>query len=262
MRKKVLFVLAFFLPCILVFLNPVNLDRAFGQASNPQGSVQTEVQAQVGDFFLNLSGIASPFASIVVTSDNTFLKSGVADLNGNFDISSVLIKKGFSNFCIEVIDFKRIGSSITCFSIPPATQSITMRDLFLPPTLGLFRAQIEEGFQAIIFGYTIPKAIVSLYFDNGKKFTTLADATGYYKFEISGLKAGTYKLYSKGDYKDKESLTPTKKAELRSVSKKKVSIGPLLIAIPIIILIIILIVLVWRLLKRRKKLHHWWFVGY
>lgn len=280
MTGKFLLLLVFFLVSFFPFwaAGPI-----FAQAQNPQGKSQTTVEAAVGDFFLNLSGIASPFASIVVTSDNLVLKSTVADANGRFSFPQILIRAGFSRFCLETIDFKRIGTSLGCVSIPPATKSVTIKDLYLPPTLGLFRTQIQEGKSAIAFGYTVPGGKVKLCLENkkadnssssdcqsGKAIETVANASGFYQFEIGGVKAGNYQLSSKGRYEEKDSLDPAKKVDLKAVPKKvglwtfftSWSLGPLWIAIPVIILIIILIILIWRLLKNRKKLHHWWFVGF
>src|ERR1035437_3160478 len=107
--------------------------------SIPSGSLGTTVQASVGEFYLNLSGFVSPFASIVLSSDGVLMRTTIADEKGNFSIPQVLIKMGFSHFCLDAIDFKRIGESYTCFTIPPATDSVTMNNIFLPPTLGLSR---------------------------------------------------------------------------------------------------------------------------
>jgi hypothetical protein len=210
----------------------------------------------------------------------------VADEKGNFIISQVLIKAGFKSFCLDAIDFKRIGESYTCFSIPPATASITMKDIFLPPTLGLSRTTVNEGGSATAFGYTMPKAKVTLHI-NGELLTTYADSTGYYEFVLKNLKAGNYSLYSTAEYKQKNSLDPTKKLQLESLSKPKQAANlvgnwwdqllrflknwlwnPLWLIIPILILIIILIRKLWgkqfpNPFKRKNRLlHHYWWMGY
>lgn len=257
------------------------------------------VQAQVGKFYLNLSGYISPYASVVLTIDGLFVRATVADAGGNFSISGVLIKEGFSNFCLEAVDFKRLGDSFTCFNIPPAKGEVTMKEIFLPPTLGLSKNVIAEGGETLAYGYTMPGAEVTLYLSNGQKLTVFADSTGYYIFTIKNLKAGKYNLYARAFYNQKESLAPTKTLELRALSwweqiiafiqsiLKNIqkffsswALGPLWLGLPIIILIIILILKLWpekftsfyqsRLIifftrafrKPRKPLHHSWWLGY
>ncbi|MCL4354854.1 carboxypeptidase-like regulatory domain-containing protein [Patescibacteria group bacterium] len=247
--------------------------------------------------YLNLSGYIAPFASIVLTSsDGIFLRSTVADKYGYFYITDVPIKRGFSGFCLDAIDFKRIGESFTCFNIPPAQASVTMKDIFLPPTLGLSRTEIGAGGSVTVFGYSMPGALVKLNF-NGKTLTTYADSTGYYEFKLTNVPAGKYDLYATAELDGKQSLDPTRKTQLRALSWweqiiaflksiydkvykffSSLKLGPLWLGIPIIISIIILILRIWpekftfiydsKLLffipgrKKKKKLHHSWFIGY
>ena len=257
------------------------------------------VEAQVGKYYLNLSGYISPYASVVLTIDGVFVRATVADANGNFYISQVLIKDGFSSFCLEAIDFKRLGESFTCFNDPPAHGNVTKTNIFLPPTLGLSKTVIAEGGETLAFGYTMPGAEVTLYLSNGQKLTTKADSTGYYVFHIKNLKAGNYNLYARAVYNNKESLAPTKTIKLKALSLweqiiafiqsiinriikffSSFALGPLWLGLPILILIIILILKIWpekftfiyqsRLLiflargfgKPKKPLHHSWWLGY
>ncbi len=285
-----------FLPTLFLIAIFLSL---FGGSVLAQAPIKsgTEVEAKIGEFYLDISGFASPNASIVMNlQDGTFLRSAVADQNGNFYISQVLISRGFSGFCLTTIDFKRIGESTACFSFSPATGNITMYNIFLPPTLGLARKEVKEGETAIAFGYTMPGATVTLYLNNGKKVTVIADDKGYFEIQLKDLKAGTYQLYAIGNYQNKESEKPVKTVELKMVSSieevsivslsflKKlwdlltsIGLGPLWLAIPILILIIILLrklypdlftsiknklfMIIPKFLKR-KKLHHSWFLGY
>jgi hypothetical protein len=265
--------------------------RALAQLSQlHSGSLGTTVEASVGEYYLSLFGYVSPFASIALTFDGVFVRATVADQNGDFILSQVLIKAGFTNFCLDAIDFKRIGESYTCFTIPPATDSVTMKDIFLPPTLGLSRTTVNAGGSATAFGYTMPGARVTLHL-NGQSLLTYADNTGYYQFELSNLAAGNYTLYATANYQQKDSLNPTKKLQLEALSTQKQisqqiskTVGnwwdqlllflknlfsnPLWLIIPILILIIILIRKLWgrQLLNPFKHknhlLHHSWWMGY
>jgi hypothetical protein len=272
---------------IFIFLT---VPRVLAQMPGPTGALQTQVQASVGQFYLNLSGFISPFASVVLTSNGVFIIGTTADAQGNFTISQILINKGFSQFCLDAIDFKRIGESYTCFSIPPATASVSMKDIFLPPTLGLSRTTVIEGGSATAFGYTMPGARVTLHV-NGELLTTYADATGYYEFILKNLKVGNYSLYATANYQQKDSLSPTKKLLLEAISEQKQTSqqiaktvanwwdqllrflrnwlwNPLWLIIPILILIIILIRKLWgrqfpNPFKRKNHLlHHSWWMGY
>jgi hypothetical protein len=254
--------------------------------SIPPGSLGTTVQASVGEFYLNLSGFVSPFASIVLSSDGVLMRTTIADEKGNFSIPQVLIKEGFSHFCLDAVDFKRIGESYTCFNIPPATASVTMVDIFLPPTLGLSRTTINAGGSATAFGYTMPKAKVTLHINN-KLITVYADANGYYQVSLDNLAAGNYSLYATAEYNQKQSLEPTKKLQLESLSKSQQLThlaqswwdqllkflrdwlwNPLWLVIPILILIIILIRKLWGrkfanpFRRKTHYLHHFWWMGY
>ncbi len=250
----------------------------FSQYRPPQGSLRSTVSGVLGDFYLNVTGYIAPFASIVLYDSNkNYLRATTADQTGHFTIPEVLIKKGFTSFCFDAYDFRRLGESYSCTSIPPATASVTVNDIFLPPTLGLSRSTISEGGSTTAFGYSMPGAQVTLNF-SGKNLTTTADKTGYYQFVLSNIKAGIYELYANAKLKDKNSLPPEKKVVLKSLSKGDQLVNWLddllkklwellttywfiWIVIPTIILIIILL---WRISKLHKhhNLHHEYFVGY
>ena len=290
-------ILPIFLIGISVVLGLLYTKNVLAQYKLPKGSHSVTVSARLGDFYLNLSGYIAPFASIVLYSDGIYLRATTADQFGYFTISEVLIKQGFSRFCFDAVDFKRLGESYSCMKIPPAKASVTIKDIFLPPTLGLSRTTIAAGSSAVAFGYSMPNALVTLHFGD-KTYTTYADSTGYYQFVIKDVKAGVYKLYSTATLNEKPSLDPEKKLTLKSLSgweqilewlknllnkiwqfMTSLSFGPLWLAIPIIILIIILILKLWperftflyrnrliifftKALKRKHPLHHRYFVGY
>ena len=290
-----------FLSILLVFIIFLEFNlSAFSQIKPPfGGGLGSKVSATVGEYYLNLSGYISPFAQVILTVDGIFIRATTADQNGNFNISQVLIKKGFSHFCLEAIDAKNLGKSYTCFSIPPAEGSVTMKDIFLPPTLALVKNSIPERQSTKAYGYTMPGAKVTLYLSNNTTLTAIADENGYYEFILKNLKAGKYTIYARANYKGIESLAPSRKLDLTVLSKTgqlivtsqslwdkflrfltSLSLGPLWLVIPIIILIIILIFKLWPgkftsvfkprkfplfipLFKRNKHvLHHNWWVGY
>ena len=253
---------------ILIILSSLFLVLLSTRAS---ASLETEVQADVGEFYLNVSGYISPFASIVLNSNGIFMRTTVADKGGNFSISQVRIARGFSSFCLDAVDYKRLGESTTCIKFPPATGNVDKRELFLPPTIGLSRTVIAEGQDARVFGYSMPGAKVAVHINN-EVLSTFADAAGYYEIKLSNVKAGTYLLYSTAIYKEKPSLAPSKKIELKALNWweriiqwilefiqkiirwfSSIGLGILWLTIPILILILILIYKIWGGKRRKKK---------
>lgn len=274
-----------------------DLNLVYSQYKSPQGSLSSTVSGSVGDFYLNLSGYIAPFASIVLTTNNAYLRATTSNQTGYFTISEVLVKKGNSKYCFDALDFKRLGESYSCLTLQIIEGPYEKKDIFLPPTLGLSRSRIAAGSSTTAYGYSMPGALVTLHF-GGKNITTYADSTGYYQFVLKDVKAGIYQLYPTARLNSKQSLEPSKKVTLESLSWweqflewlrnlwknfwlffTSTSFGLLWLAIPILILIIILIVRLWpdkftfiyqsrlmvffaKAFKRKKHLHHAWFMGY
>ena len=264
---------------------------AHAQYQLPLGKLDVEINATVGDFYLSVSGYISPYASVVLYGENdTILRSGVADAGGNFFISQVLIRRGFSGFCLLAVDFRQLGQSKTCIAIPPATGNVTMTDIFLPPTVGISRAQIGIGDSAQVFGYTMPGATVIIHVSNGVILTTTADSAGYYELLVPSLPTGTFDIYATATYQGIDSLSPSSRVQVlvlsltgqglswlaklwKQIMQLLTSIGWLWLLLLLIALIIYLIYKLWpekfafltKYLHKRKpeaRLHDWWWVGY
>lgn len=257
----------------------------------------TNVSAKVGQYYLNLSGFIAPYASVVLVNNGNILRSVVADQRGYFYFTGVLIDKGFSNFCLDAVDVKRLGESYTCLTVNPATSSITQNSIFLPPTFGVERDQINVGSNVIVWGYSMPLAQVKVYLSDGRFVNVTADSTGFYQTKFKIDKTGSYEFFADAFYKNQKSLTPSRKSSFLALSSiqqlqnKTASwfnklinfilqnpFGVVLVILPILILIIILLKKLrpawfrWfdeseqRLFAlipfRKRKLHHAWFIGY
>ena len=257
----------------------------------------TNVSAKVGQYYLNLSGFIAPYASVVLISNGNILRSVVADQTGYFYFTGVLIDKGFSNFCLDAVDVKRLGESYTCLTVNPATSSITQNNIFLPPTFGVERNQINVGSSAIVWGYSMPNAQVKVYLSDGRTVMVTADSTGFYQTTFKIDKTGSYEFFADAFYKNQKSLSPSRKASFLALSstqqlQKGIANwfsslinfilqnpwGVVLVILPILILIVILLKklrpswFTWfdqgeqRLFAlvpfRKRKLHHAWFIGY
>lgn len=288
--KFKILLLAIFVPLLLCLF--VSATHAATQRSAKTAPIK--VYGTVGDFFLNLCGWMSPYANIILTSKGEYMAATTADKGGNWIFKDILIRRGFSDFCLTAIDFHRLGESETCFKIPPAQEAITMCEIFLPPTLGLSRNEVPAGGKVQAFGYTMPGAKVYLHLSDGRVLETYADGTGYYVFELDNIPAGKYQLYATANYHAKDSLKPSKTIELIALGWldqflawlkwlwsvlvglfTSLGLGPLWIGLPLLLLIVLLILKLWpekftfiyenKLLafipKPEKKLHHFWMDG-
>jgi hypothetical protein len=274
--------------CITLFLLATN--RLYAVTSFPAFSKSGDsvVTATVGSFHLSVTGYQSPYASIILKTQNgTFLASTTADSKGYFSISNTLINTSVLTYCFQAVDFKRIGESEACITLDgPITQDVTYNNIFLPPTIALSKKQINAGQDAIIFGYSMPGATVDLTIE-GKVITVTADATGYYTYTYSKVPEGVFRISATAQLSGEKSLKPTNEVVLESLSipqqitnngnkvveevKKKVPFNFLpflLIALAFLIAIGILLyklrlrlwVIFIDFLRRRKKMHHDWFL--
>jgi hypothetical protein len=261
--------------CMLLF---IFTQAAYAQTPTKLIKNNVNVSAKIGEFYLNISGIIAPYASLSLLSDGNVYRATTADGQGRFSFSQILIQRGFSNFCIDAVDVKRLGESYTCFFVTPATADITINDSFLPPTLGLNHKEVVEGSDVIISGYSMPGAQVKVAISDGKYVLIKADNTGYYSYTIKNVAKGSYQLLAGATYEGRESLLPSRKIVLKAVEwaeywsniwqqivKWVMNLGPLLLLLLLICLVIFRVwsepILVFLHLKS-KKLHHAWFIGY
>ena len=252
--------------CLLL---ATGLVLAQAPTSVPLSSSQT-VKASVGKYYFSVYGFASSFASIVMRTNSYFLGSTVADPYGNFAIRDVLVNEGFSQFCFETIDVKRIGDSYTCLKIEPLKANGETRGIFLPPTLGLSGKSIRIGSSVFASGYSMPEAEIRINLGKGLFIDSKTDEKGLYKTEIKDLAVGKYQLFAGAYYQKKNSEAALKGKELNSLSIPEVIIQNLpkiIIFVLIVLLIIILLIILIRFYKKRAKkkashLHHEWFIGF
>lgn len=262
----------------------------FVYSANTPISKENVVNATVEGFYLSISGYQSPYASLVITTQNgQFIASTTADSKGYFTISKVLVNDTISGFCLQAVDFKRLGESYSCINISSeVTKDLVYNDIFLPPTIGLSKKQINAGQNAVIFGYTMPNGTVYLTIED-KIITLTADATGYYQYTYENVKAGVYRLSAAGELNGLKSLTPLKGATLEALSlpaqitttaaditqavKKKFPLDLALLFLIGLIFLTAIGILLYKLrfrlwvifidfLKRRKKMHHDWFLDF
>lgn len=213
----------------------------------------TEIKASVGKYYFSASGFVSPFASVVMTTEDTFMDSTVADENGNFSMQKILVNEGFSQFCLEAVDIKKNGNSYTCFKVPPATKDFEKNDIFLPPTVGLSGRKITPGSSIVASGYTMRRARAIINTQDGVLLEVLADQDGYYKTEIKDLAAGTYSLFATATYQSKNSEKPSRTFQIESLSWIAALIDLIKRYLLLILAIILIIILLIILLSKRGR---------
>lgn len=239
---------------VIVSLLIFNISEANSQSS-------TKVTASVGKYYFSVSGYVSPFASIVMSSNSIFMASTVADPKGNFSIQRVLVNEGFTDFCLEAVDVKRIGNSFTCFKISPVKGDLEKRDIFLPPTIGLSGKKIMPDSSVFASGYSMPNAKVLINISKDIILETKTDSGGFYKVEIKNLAAGKYSLFASARYENRDSEKPDRKLGLESLSLTQLIQQNLLIILFVLLLVLIIIILLIILLSRklRKRIREWLF---
>jgi len=211
------------------------------------------LKASVGRYYFSASGYVSPYASIVMTSQNIFLASTVADSNGRFFLPRSLVNDGFNEFCLEATDIRRIGDSYTCFKTDAPTSDFSKNDIFLSPTVGLSGRKITPNSSITASGYTMPESSVSMNLGNNFWIQTEANSNGYYKTIIQKIPKGDYELFASASYKNKSSIKPTRTYKIESVGLLSILPSWVFLAVLFLalILIIILLIILWK--KRHKK---------
>lgn len=281
-RIQIIAICLLFALVLSVRLQAVTLYPKFSKSGD------SVVNATVGQFHISVSGYQSPYASIILKTQNgTFLASTTADSKGYFSISNILINSSTLQYCFQAVDFKRIGESDSCITVSGTIdKDLSYSDIFLPPTIGLSKKQINAGQDGVIFGYSMPGATVSLDIE-GKIITVTADDTGYYTYTYKNVPEGIFRISATAQLGDKKSLAPTNDVVLESLSipqqitekgkkvaekiAKKVPFDFFPFLLVALIFLVAIGVLLYKLrlkvwvifidfMRRRKKMHHDWFL--
>lgn len=231
---------------------PEALGPAASSSADQPGtqSGQMKVRARVGEFTLVVSGVASPKARITLfESSDLVMATQSATTTGDFGFSDIPSNGGLTGLCLLSADQKKLGTSLGCLKFESLAQDLSFQSVFLPPTIGLQKAQIEPDSDAIIYGYSMPGAKINIKTNKGKSFDTASDATGYYEYKWQKVPAGTYLLSATGAYKGKNSLASKSQVTLTSgfdmgIAGELVKDGGIWAWLKIIGIIILVVVLI------------------
>lgn len=293
----------FFLLLLVSILRFIVPSTSYAQAISPTSVASqsgiVNVKVTINGFSLSLSGYLAPYASITLTSGGSSFASVVADAQGNFSFTNIKVAKGFSSFCLDGIDYKRLGESESCFTIPPVTTPFSKTQIFLPPTIGVFRENVNIGDKALVFGYGMPHAQIRIILDKQVICQKTADDGGYYECNFAITKEGNHEVYAEASRNGKDSEPQLKRVLIKGIALiKQPTTAPLpgfnpnqlvvpgiLIALLLLILLIIFLIIWLRkhppawmprfylpnpgdvvqhkfaAFFREKKLHHSWMDG-
>lgn len=238
---------------LLLISASFTVNLALPVSSHAQNVV--EVKAGVGKYYFSASGIVSPYASVVMTTQDTFMASTIADENGAFELPEALVNEGFTDYCIEAVDVKRVGTSYTCFTTEPAIEDFSEDGLFLAPTVGLSGRKITPDSGIVASGYSMPGSDVSINLREDLILKSEADEAGFYKLAIENVPTGRYEIYSMSNYQSQISEKPTRTFAIESISRlsELPSWVWFLILVLIVIAILILFFILWKRRKKKKK---------
>lgn len=217
-----------------------------------------KTSATVGEFGLQIAGLASPQAevSLQMVDSSVPLSKTAANDQGAFSLPEILINKGLQEICLKTIDQKKTGTSTGCVQFLPASASITLQDIFLPPTLIIDNPTVQAGSQVKIRGYSMPGAQVALHLTSTRTVYTDAKSDGSYMFDIDNMSEGAYVLSVTANYQGKESIKPVTTTQLTvlavaGVAANRAWLYLLLLLIPFVILI--LFIAKKRFSQRRRR---------
>lgn len=200
--------------------------HAFAQVATQSG--KTTIKVTVAGATLSVSGYIAPYASVVMTVDNNIIGSVVADAQGNFSFSNITVPQTTSTVCFTAEDFKQLGTSEACISVKQIDGVISVSNVFIPPTLGVQRTDVQVGNDAVAFGYGMPGAQITVHLNSGIGCTTTAESTGYYQCNIVIQTVGSNTLYADATLNGKPSEQQLKKVLIQGLTYVKPTPGPTL----------------------------------
>jgi len=239
----------------------------------------TDVSAQVGDYYLTAGGTIEGQATVILTTSNgQQMATTVALSSGTFSFSQILIQNGFSGFCLKATSSVSFASSTVCFTFPPASSDIIVKDIVIPIQS---MSSTPSSQVPVATGYTVPNAIVTIQLPDGTSLKTTADASGYYQFFrtsslVSLSPTGTF-LQTRAGEESSPSISesdPASSATDRNNDAEGDGLSGfvkyIVLGIFLIVFVLLLVLLrkkiarLMRMLKKepQKKLHHSWWFGY
>lgn len=163
---------------------------------------------------VTFSGKAFPGASVfVVDKDANFEKTLSQDLitsdDGSFKTSFEGILQSQHIFGIVIKDKEGRATQSKFFNVDTISDSLTAKNIVVPPTVGMNNSSVKRGNNAVIAGYAVPGSSVTVEVDGKIKKEAKSDKEGFYKVDFSTgeLEFGPHSIRAK---LKESSFSPTK----------------------------------------------------
>lgn len=163
---------------------------------------------------VTFSGKAFPGASVfIVDKDANFERTISQDLvssdDGSFKTTFLGILQSQHSFGIMIKDKEGNTTQSKFFNVDTISDSLTAKNIIVPPTVGMNNSSVRRGNNAVISGYTVPESSVMLEIDGKIKKEAKSDKDGLYKldFPTGELEFGQHSIKTK---LKESSFSPTK----------------------------------------------------
>ncbi|MFA6339087.1 MAG: fibronectin type III domain-containing protein, partial [Candidatus Paceibacterota bacterium] len=162
---------------------------------------------------VKFSGKAFPGASVLIVdkdihTEGVVSQDSVVNKDGSFSASFSGIFQSQHSFGLVIKDKDGRTTQTKFFNIDTVSNSLTQKDIFVSPTVGLPERTITRGSNVTVVGFATPKNIVSVEIDDKIKKEVNAGNDGSYKvaMETGALEFGTHSIRVK-------QIDPTQKRE-------------------------------------------------
>lgn len=116
--------------------------------------------------------------------ETTINRDIVADENGIFQVSFVGVPKASHSFGLLIKDKENRATQTKFFTIDTVANELVVKDVIIPPTVGLSQRTISRGQAAVVVGNASPNNKVVLEIDDTIKKEANAEKDGSYKITV------------------------------------------------------------------------------
>lgn len=139
---------------------------------------------------VTFSGIAFPGARVFIIDKDARVEQVVSQErvtadNGTFQVSFVGISEDQHSFGLTIKDKEGRPTQTKFFNLRPPANSITVKDVFVPPTVGFASGFVTRGRDAIITGYAVPDNNVIIEIDDTIKTEVKVKGDGSYRTAVN-----------------------------------------------------------------------------
>lgn len=184
------------------------------------------VSASIGTN-LTLQGYTSPNSLVVFLENGTSIGTTTSDSDGSFTKNFNNQDPGIHTIYLYSTDSTGANSATVSFQVLLIDyQTITVSNIYLPPTITLSKTSYSQDDIITISGYSKPSSLVKVEFTGtqGKTANVSTNSVGYYLYEISGndLSVGNYQVKSTLEVTGSNTATTSEQFSF-SLSKSTVS---------------------------------------